>query len=384
MGVSLWSDEQERPVQHLRVIDMTVMIPGPFLTRLLAQYGADVIKVEATPDGDPLRHWPETAVFEFLNQGKRSVAIDLKSETGKQLVRSLAGEADIFIENAPAGEMESLGLGYAELSEENPDLLYVSLRNLSGKGASSAGSELNAIANSGVGEWFLNGGKPNYSTLFGDLVGGAFVPAMKLLFHLANPARRGMHLVTSTDESFRSLYLPRAFDQYKAESLPEADAKNFGLHRYFNGSMAHSRYYQCRDGQWISLNAAQEKHWNAFCEVVDRKAWISRRFDPSLVSEVEKLFQDAPSTYWEALAHDRHVCLVRVIPWNDHMSFSEARPQLATDPMTWAGFAMNTALTPAPTLGRDTFAVAHSVGASNKEIADWIQAGILKGPEKNS
>ena len=174
MSVSLWSDEQERPVQHLRVIDMTTMIPGPFLTRLLAQYGADVIKVEATPDGDPMRKLAHSAAFEFLNQGKRSVAVDLNKGEGKKLVRQLAGEADIFIENFSEGVMENLGLGYAELSEENPDLLYVSLRGLSGKNSSLAAHDLNAIANSGVGEWFLEGGKPNYSSLFGDMIGCSF------------------------------------------------------------------------------------------------------------------------------------------------------------------------------------------------------------------
>lgn len=382
MSVSLWSDEQERPVQHLRIIDMTVMIPGPYMTRLLAQYGADVIKVEAMPHGDPLRHLENTAAFEFLNQGKRSLAIDLTKEEGTALVRQLAGEADVFIESFKEGVMDGMGLGYAELSEENPDLLYMSLRGLSGKHAGEAAHDLNFIAASGVGEWFLESGTPNYSTLFGDMVGGALVPATKLLFHLANPARRGMHLVSNMDESFRSLYMTRAYDHYKAENLTEAQQANFGTHRFFDGTMPHSRFYQCRDGQWVSLNAVQEKHWKTFCEVVDRKAWIPRIHDPSLVPEVQKLFQDAPSTYWEALAANREVCLFRVVPWNDHLSFTQARPQLATDPLTWAGFAPNASLMPAPALGRDTFAVVHSMGIGNKEIADWIQAGVLFQPEK--
>ncbi len=75
MSQSLWNDEQERPLQHLRVIDLTVMVPGPYLTRILAQYGADVIKVEAVPTGDHMRELKNTASFELFNQGKRSVAL---------------------------------------------------------------------------------------------------------------------------------------------------------------------------------------------------------------------------------------------------------------------------------------------------------------------
>ncbi len=381
MTFSLWNDEQERPIQHLRVIDMTVMLPGPFLTRLLAQYGADVIKVEHMPKGDPVRELTGTALWEWLGQGKRSIALDLKSEGGADLVRQLASEADVFVENFREGVMDGYGLGYAELSEANPDLLYLSLRGLSGKGSVHAAHDINFVAASGCGEWFLEKG-PNYSTQFGDMVGGAIVPTLKLLFHLANPARRGMHLVSHMDESFRTIFLPRAYDAFKAEGLAEGDRAKFGLNHLLDGSMPHSRYYRCRDGAWISLNAVQEKHWLTFCDVVDRAAWKPRMSDTTLTPEVEKLFEDAPSTYWEALASNRELCLFRVIPWTEHISFSQARPQLGADPMTWAGFAANPGLVKAPELGRDTYSVLHSLGLSNKEISDLLQSGTVFQPTK--
>lgn len=382
MSLSLWNDEQERPIQHLRIIDLTVMLPGPYVTRLLAQYGADVIKVEQLPKGDPVRELKDTALFELLNAGKRSLAIDIKKTEGAELVKALAGEADVFIENFREGVMDKLGLGYADLSEENPDLLYVSLRGLSGKQSVHAAHDLNFIAASGCGEWFLETMDPNYSANFGDLIGGAFVPLTKLLFHLGNPARRGMHLVSSMDEGFRALYLPRAFDTFKAESVAEDRRSTFGIHRILDGSRPHSRYYRCRDSHWISLNAIQKKHWDTFCDVVDRADWKERMEDPLLAPEVEKLFLDAPSTYWEALASNREICLFRVVPWSEHISFSQARGQLGTDPMTWAGFAANPALLTAPLLGRDTFSILHALGATNKEIADKLQEGLVYQPEK--
>lgn len=380
MSLSLWNDEQELPLQHLRIIDLTVMLPGPYLTRVLAQYGADVVKVECLPHGDPLRNVSDSAVFDLLNQGKRSVGIDLRDPKGVEMVRRLAGEADVFIENFREGVLDDMQLGYSELSEENPDLLYLSLRGFEGKRATQAGHDLNFIATSGCGQWYLESGIPNYSAQLGDIVGGMMMPALKLMFHLANPARRGMHLVSNMDEGFRSLYLPRAYDlfeQVKKTNLP----KPFGLHHQTDGSKPHSRFYKCRDGQWLSLNAIQTKHWDTFCEVVDRNEWKSRWGDIELVSEVEKLFLDAPAAYWEALCANREVCLFRVIPWEEHLSFSQAKPQLSSDPLAWAGFAPNAGVRDCPRLGADTFSILTTMGYNNKEISDLLQSGIVFHPD---
>lgn len=375
--MSLWNDEQEKPIRHLRVIDLTVMLTGPYITRILSQYGADVVKVEKTPEGDPLRHLPGTHIFEVLNQGKKSVGVDLSKPEGSQFVQQMAAEADIFIENFRDGVMEKLGLGYADLSEANPDLLYVSLRGFSGKNAGRSGHDLNFIATSGVGEWFLESSAPNYSTFFGDTIGGVFMPLTQILMHVANPNRRGMHLVCNMDEGFRSLYLTRAYDAMRADHLEESEKEKFGAFHIFSGDEPHSRFYKCRDNQWISLQAVQQKHWEIFCEVVDKKEWLNRRSDTKLIEELEKLFGDAPASYWEALVGTKDCCLFRVIPWNEHMSFTQARPQLSSDPLSWMGLQPTAGLKPAPQLGADTFGVLHAMGIGNKEITDAISKGIV-------
>jgi alpha-methylacyl-CoA racemase len=363
------------------VIDLSVMIPGAYLTRLLAQYGADVIKVEHLPHGDPTRELKQTGVFELLNQGKRSIGINLKTEEGVALVRRLAGEADLFVENFREGVMDSFGLGYAELSEDNPDLVYLSVRGLTGNNASRAAHDNNFIATSGCGEWFLESGVPDYSTQWGDIIGGALVPAIRLLLHLSNPVRGGMHIITSVDEAFRAVYLPRAFDSVHAETIPENERKNYGLQNLVGGKEPHTRYYRCRDGQWIALSAVQPKHWNTFCEIVDRKPWKTRQHDAALIPELEKLFQDAPSTYWEALVTNKEACLFRVIPWGEHLTFSQARPQLTNDPFAWAGFAAQPSIRAAPLLGADTYSVMHTLGLDNKEIAELTKKGVISGAE---
>ncbi len=373
---NLWSDEQERPLQHIRVIDCTIMFPGPLLTRLLSQYGADVIKVENFPLGDPVRSIENSSLSEFLLQGKRSVAIDLKTEAGRKIVRHLAGEADVFVENFREGIMDNMKLGYAELSEENPDLVYCSLRGLSGQLSSNAAHDLNFIANSGCGEWYLESGVPNYSTQFGDIVGGALIPCLKLLFHLANPSRRGMHIISYMDEGFRFLFVARAFDAIKNEGK-----SGFGFQRLLNGTMPHTRFYRCRDGQWISLNAIQPKHWNTFCEIVDRNEWKERMNDQNLIYDMEKLFMSAPSTYWEAISSKREACLFRVLTWEEHLSLTNSKTQLSSDPFTWCGLQPNSNLSTPSELGSDTVAILKSIGLSNKEISGLLQSKIVYQPE---
>ncbi|MCB2124141.1 MAG: CoA transferase, partial [Rhodobacteraceae bacterium] len=114
-----------------RVLDLTRVLAGPFCTALLADLGAEVIKIE-TPGGDDYRHVPPVAdgtggLFRLLNRGKKSVALDLRSDRGREIVGRLARSSDILVENFRPGVMDSMGLGYAALSEANPGLIQVSI-----------------------------------------------------------------------------------------------------------------------------------------------------------------------------------------------------------------------------------------------------------------
>lgn len=125
------TDPARSPCTGIRVVDMTQLISGPFCSRILADLGAEVIKVESA-GSDVLRQQPPVldglgAYFEQVNRGKKSFEVDVKSEHGRDLVRSLAAGADVFIQNSRPGVMERLGLGYAELSAANPRLIYLSI-----------------------------------------------------------------------------------------------------------------------------------------------------------------------------------------------------------------------------------------------------------------
>ncbi len=376
MTTTLWNDERDKPLQSLRVIDLSVMLPGPLLTRLLAQYGAEVIKIEQLPLGDALREKSDSFLFELMNRGKQSVALDLKNPQAISIVKQLVNEADVFVENFREGIMEHLGLSYTDLSEQNPDLLYVSIRGFCGGRSTHVGHDLNFMASSGCGDFFLENG-PVYSTQFADIVGGAIVPCLKLLLHLSNPQRRGMHLVSHIDESVRMLFLPRAYDKFKSQQGTMHGQNSTGWHQIIDGSEPHTRYYKCRDEKWVALNAVQTKHWEIFCNIVDRPLWKSRMHDRSLVSEMQRLFLDAPSTYWETLSIRDEVCLTRVFSWEEMLANTQSRQQLLADPFTWCGFVSNPALIPAPHLGQDTFSIIQTLGVEQIQMAHWIDQKIL-------
>ncbi|MBM3385071.1 MAG: CoA transferase, partial [Betaproteobacteria bacterium] len=116
-------------LKGIRVVDLSVFLPGPYLTKALADHGAEVIKVEAPGEGDPVRHLgpsdgPSTVYFRNLNRGKKSVVLNLKDPADKQALLRLCDGADVFVETFRPGVMDRLGIGYATVSARNPRIVY--------------------------------------------------------------------------------------------------------------------------------------------------------------------------------------------------------------------------------------------------------------------
>ena len=146
------------PLAGMRVLDFTRILSGPYATMLLADLGAEVIKVERPGAGDDTRAWGPpfsggiSTYFAAVNRGKRSVAIDLKREPGRELARRLAGEVDIVVENFRPGVGERLGLAYEQLADQNPGLVYASINGFGSHGprAGDAGTEVIVEAETGL------------------------------------------------------------------------------------------------------------------------------------------------------------------------------------------------------------------------------------------
>jgi len=182
------------------VLDLTRILSGPFSTMILADLGADVVKIEDTARGDDTRHWgppfqgDDAAYYHAVNRNKRSLAIDLKSEVGRDLVRRLAESADVLVENFRPGTAARLGLGYEELRAVNPRLVYGSVSGYGHTGPMSQDAGYDAIAQAMSGAMSVTGEGDGEPVRFGvagaDLAAGMWV-AIGILAALVSREQTG-------------------------------------------------------------------------------------------------------------------------------------------------------------------------------------------------
>ena len=248
----------------IRVIDLSRVIAGPWCGALLADLGADVIKVEDTGSGDESRTWPpykdgEAAAYLLFNRNKRGMTLDLKAPEGVEVVKALARSADVVVENFRTGTMEGFGLGYDELAGINPRLIYcsVSAFGRTGPRKDSAGYEALLQAFSGImsitGE---PGGPPVRSAVsFLDLTTGVLC-ALGVCAAILQRERTGLgqRVDGSLLETAVSLLAYHAEGYLLAGVVPKPLGSG-------HPSLSPYRNFRCKDGQWIFIAAANDRFW---------------------------------------------------------------------------------------------------------------------------
>ncbi len=255
----------------IRVIDLSRVIAGPWCGALLADLGADVVKVEDTGPGDESRTWPpdrdgESAAYLLFNRNKRGMTLDLKTPEGVEVIRTLARTADVVVENFRTGTMESFGLGYDELSRINPRLIYcsVSAFGRTGPRKDSAGYEALLQAFSGI--MSITGepdGPPVRSAVsFLDLSTGVLC-ALGVCAAVLERARtgHGQRVDGSLLETAVSLLAYHAEGYLLAGVVPKPLGSG-------HPSLSPYRNFKCRDGQWIFIAAANDRFWQKFARAV--------------------------------------------------------------------------------------------------------------------
>lgn len=261
-------------LRGVRVLDLSRLLPGPFLTLVLADLGADVVKVEDPRLGDYLRNFPPakggiSGRFLAINRGKRSLALDLKSEAGKAALLRMAARADVVIESFRPGVMDKLGLGYAALAAANPGIVLCSISGYGQTGpyVHRAGHDLNYIALAGVlGMTGQRGGPPQMPGVqIADLAGGALWSATGVLAALFARGRtgKGAHLDVSMTEGAMSLLLAE-LGNLDCGVTPRRGAE------MLNGGVACYGVYRTADDRYLSLGALEPKFYLAFNQAIGR------------------------------------------------------------------------------------------------------------------
>jgi len=314
------------PLTGIRILDLTRLLPGAFCTMLLADMGADVVKIEEPGTGDYMRWTPpliggQSALFNTLNRNKRSVTLNLKAGEGRDLLLKLVDAAAVLVEGNRPGVMDRLGVGWEALRARNPKLVMCSITGYGQDGpfASRAGHDINYTATAGV--LGLNGeaaGPPApLSVQVGDIAGGGMQPAVSILAALLAVERRGEGRwldVSMTDGAASWLALP--FAQASGGEDVQRGAQRL------SGRFACYRVYECKGGGYYSVGALEPKFWAALCGALGKPELVELQFvegeqQARVHRELEDVFVTRTRDEWGRVLAPLDACCEPVLDLNE-------------------------------------------------------------------
>ncbi len=390
-------------LQGIRVVAFELAASGPFCSHLLADMGAEVIKIERPGTGDTIRDW-DTAVrglssgYVWLNRNKRSIAVDVKADEGREVVTRLARGADVFLENFAPGVAGRLGLGYEALSAENPRLVYCSISGFGQDGPYRDRKAFDLIIQGEAG-LMATTGYPDQPAKVGppvaDLAAGHYA-ALGIVLALFQRERtgRGQCVDIAMFESVLSWlgYFPHHY-WHRGE-----EPQRVGMRHHF---MTPYGPFQARDGVYVNLAVVSPRDWQVFCErVIERPDLLAdpryrtaesrRTHRVELEAAVEEAFLQRDSGEWLGRLEGGEV------PYGEGRGMASilAHPQVAARRMVREvdspvgripviGSPLHLSDSPGrfdriPALGEDTEAVLGEVGYSEEEIGRLRAAGVIQ------
>jgi len=391
-------------LEGVRVLDLTRLLPGGFCTLLLADMGADVLKVEDTGTGDYIRWMPPyyggeeqqregtaSAYFLALNRNKRSLRLNLKDERGRDVLLRLAEDYDVVVESFRPGVMDRLGVGYEALRSRNPRVIYCPISGYGQDGPLTArsGHDTNYLALNGLlGLTGRRGGPPIQSAgQIADLGGGGLMAAVGILTALHERERSGegqLVDISMTDGalSWLAMVAARYFAEQQVPRRGEPELAG-GIACYFP--------YETSDGKWVSLGALEPKFWQSWCNGVGRPDLIEKQFehpDSEAGAEVAAVFRERTRDEWTAFAGEHDCCLEPILDLDEVLDSELVRArgmvveldQPGIGPVKQVGAPIKLSRTPAdttgaaPALGADTDDVLREIGVDPLPLRD---AGVV-------
>jgi crotonobetainyl-CoA:carnitine CoA-transferase CaiB-like acyl-CoA transferase len=402
------------PLEGVRVLDLSRLLPGGFCSLMLADFGADVLKVEDTGMGDYVRWSPpsyegphpsaRSALFLSLNRNKRSIRIDLKNEHGREALLRLVREHDVVLESFRPGVLDRLGVGYERMREENPGIVYCAISGYGQDGPKrdASGHDINYLGLIGLlgitGE--AAGGPIQAAGQIADLGGGALMAAFGIMAALrerdGGPGRPGSGEGQMVDVSMADgalSWLAMVAGAYFADgNVPRRGELLLA------GSVICYRPYECSDG-FVSLGALEPKFWQAWCRGVGREDLIASQFDPpgsAAHEQVCETFKARSRDEWERFAREHDCCLEPVLELDEALDSELVRSRRmvveidqpgADEPIRQLGIPIKLDRTPGeharlpgPALGEHTREVLLAAGYSEDEVAELISSGAAAGP----
>jgi crotonobetainyl-CoA:carnitine CoA-transferase CaiB-like acyl-CoA transferase len=361
-----------RPLEGIRVLDLTRLLPGPYLSQCLTDLGADVVKLEEPGAGDPARLIEGS--FAAVNRGKRSMAMDLKARGASEALLRMLPSFDALLESFRPGVMARLGLADAELARANPRLVRVSLVGYGpGPLRDAVGHDINYEAVAGVLAAQGDLRAPVLSAVQVADVGGALYALAATMGALLERERtgRGRHVEVALADAALAMNVLNA-----QRGAGEAPARGGGD---LTGGIPSYRLYRCRDGRFLALGCLEPRFWARFCEAVGKAELAPLHAERSRGAhlEVEALFASRTSHEWEALLGKAGVPATLVV---EPRETAPLFPRFEGAPGPGSPLTHRPSHGKPPALGEHTDEVLREAGFRDEEIAALREAGAL-GPQ---
>jgi len=379
-------------LEGIRILDLSRLLPGPYCTLLLADMGAEVIKVEEPGRGDYLRSLAPfenevSAAFELLNRGKKSIALNLETRQGQMILHKLAATADVLLESFRPGTTKKLGCDFESIREVNHRIVYCSLTGFGQTGPYKdlPGHDINFLALSGF--LSLNGKtEPVVPALqVGDLAGGMLAALTITTALIARQNRSEAQFIDASmlDALLSWLTIPLALHRSENASMLAGDRPYY-------------RVYRTRDSGYLTVAAIEPQFWEELCRLISRPDLLPDQHSPEprrteVIEAIQSVLAQKTSREWFTIMRQHKLPCAPMLTLDGVLNDPHARERhmliekdRLTRGLTYVGSPCKITgldavdLFPSPKLGQHTTELLKKVGYAEREIADILQKGIVQ------
>lgn len=311
------------PLTGVKVLDLSRLLPGPFATMVLSDFGAEVIKIEDPVIGDYSRQFePKVAgqntMYYSLNRNKKLITLNLKDEADKEKFIEMVKEADVVVESFRPGVMDRLGVGYETLKQHNESLIYCAITGYGQTGPyrNKPGHDLNYIGYAGLLQLMGTSDRPPIvpATTIADIGGGAQPAIIGILLALFHRQKTG-------EGQFIDIGMMDGVLSWLQTSLPAY--LNAGLvpergDQMLDGGTAYYKVYETKDQRYLAVGAVEDKFWKAFCKIIGREDFIERQQEPKesqreMIREIEQIIKTKTLAEWTEIFEPIDACVSPIL-----------------------------------------------------------------------